>query len=337
MLGHARLETTQIYTHVHIDALREVHARTHPHGRLEKEEDETQNQEPEKTPSHPHAETLKTELMPAMVAPTLPASSHLLARPTRTVSPPPADGDDPPDSPGTSRAERRPRKPTPTGGTRQQSPPKNRKKSPENKGLPGRVCCYGYRYYDPETGRWPSRDPIGERGGVNLYGFVFNNPVFWYDILGDRPDHMGSLRDTRRRRERQNQQRESPNTGQTQTQPSTTPTPPRPPGYPGFPSSFRHYENWGGPGWANGGWNPEDGEIPEPGDEDYVPPTDERDACYEAHDRCINRCPDCPEEANSDCIEDCDVELSDCLFGTGNPLVWPEALLFRTLIPWLVH
>jgi integrase/recombinase XerD len=53
MLGHARLETTQIYTHVHIDALREVHARTHPHGRLEKEEDETQNQEPEKPlPSH---------------------------------------------------------------------------------------------------------------------------------------------------------------------------------------------------------------------------------------------------------------------------------------------
>jgi hypothetical protein len=23
-------------------------------------------------------------------------------------------------------------------------------------------------YYDPVTGRWPSRDPIGERGGVNL-------------------------------------------------------------------------------------------------------------------------------------------------------------------------
>ncbi|MEI7957239.1 MAG: RHS repeat-associated core domain-containing protein, partial [Verrucomicrobiota bacterium] len=30
---------------------------------------------------------------------------------------------------------------------------------------------YGYRYYDPLTGRWPSRDPIGEKGGVNLYGF----------------------------------------------------------------------------------------------------------------------------------------------------------------------
>ena len=34
MLGHARLETTQIYTHVNIAALAEVHARTHPHGRI---------------------------------------------------------------------------------------------------------------------------------------------------------------------------------------------------------------------------------------------------------------------------------------------------------------
>src|SRR5690606_11439989 len=31
---------------------------------------------------------------------------------------------------------------------------------------------YGFRYYDPETGRWPNRDPIEEEGGYNLYGFV---------------------------------------------------------------------------------------------------------------------------------------------------------------------
>ena len=33
LLGHARLDTTQIYTEVSIVQLREVHARTHPHGK----------------------------------------------------------------------------------------------------------------------------------------------------------------------------------------------------------------------------------------------------------------------------------------------------------------
>ncbi|MFC7339627.1 hypothetical protein ACFQY0_20730, partial [Haloferula chungangensis] len=31
---------------------------------------------------------------------------------------------------------------------------------------------------------WPSRDPIGERGGMNLYGFVWNDGVNWFDYLG---------------------------------------------------------------------------------------------------------------------------------------------------------
>ena len=35
LLGHARLDTTQIYTDVSIVQLREVHARTHPHARLD--------------------------------------------------------------------------------------------------------------------------------------------------------------------------------------------------------------------------------------------------------------------------------------------------------------
>jgi RHS repeat-associated protein len=43
---------------------------------------------------------------------------------------------------------------------------------------------YGYRYYDPMTGRWPSRDPIEEVGGMNLYGFVFNNGVRNIDLFG---------------------------------------------------------------------------------------------------------------------------------------------------------
>jgi RHS repeat-associated protein len=46
------------------------------------------------------------------------------------------------------------------------------------------VTDYTYRWYDPLTGRWPSRDPIGEKGGVNLYGFVGNSPISRLDILG---------------------------------------------------------------------------------------------------------------------------------------------------------
>ena len=46
------------------------------------------------------------------------------------------------------------------------------------------VTYYTYRYYDPVTGRWPSRDPIEEEGGVNLYGFVGNDGVGNIDLLG---------------------------------------------------------------------------------------------------------------------------------------------------------
>jgi RHS repeat-associated protein len=44
----------------------------------------------------------------------------------------------------------------------------------------------GYRLYNPSTGRWPSRDPIGELGhdGANLYAFVRNTPVNLVDTDG---------------------------------------------------------------------------------------------------------------------------------------------------------
>ena len=43
---------------------------------------------------------------------------------------------------------------------------------------------YGYRYYNPDTGRWLSRDPIGELGGVNLYAFTKNAPLNLIDLFG---------------------------------------------------------------------------------------------------------------------------------------------------------
>jgi len=43
---------------------------------------------------------------------------------------------------------------------------------------------YGYRWYDSVTGRWPSRDPIEENGGENLYGMMWNDPVNDVDPFG---------------------------------------------------------------------------------------------------------------------------------------------------------
>ncbi len=49
---------------------------------------------------------------------------------------------------------------------------------------------HGARDYDPETGRWTSKDPIKFRGqDTNLYGYVFNDPINGFDLDG----RFGSL------------------------------------------------------------------------------------------------------------------------------------------------
>ncbi len=42
----------------------------------------------------------------------------------------------------------------------------------------------GYRFYNPELGRWINRDPIGEDGGLNVYAFVGNGAIHVIDYLG---------------------------------------------------------------------------------------------------------------------------------------------------------
>ncbi|NLH72943.1 MAG: RHS repeat-associated core domain-containing protein [Verrucomicrobia bacterium] len=47
------------------------------------------------------------------------------------------------------------------------------------------LVYYGYRYYNPSTGRWMSRDPVAEGGGgINLFVSMNNNPIISYDPVG---------------------------------------------------------------------------------------------------------------------------------------------------------
>jgi integrase/recombinase XerD len=209
MLGHERMETTRIYTHVHIEALREVHTRTHPHGQLTSDRDmygpvaftptETPGaNEPLETSDAPpvtaknpaiHVDSTSIPCPPVLEAnpvmndlapPSVPPATQAkdLAE-TRHDTPP---DDDPPAGDIPLRPKTPP--PPPRGGNKYNVLPLN--DFCMNNTLGNGVCVgdYGYRWYDPVTGRWPSRDPIGERGGINLYGFVENDSIVEFDVFG---------------------------------------------------------------------------------------------------------------------------------------------------------
>jgi RHS repeat-associated protein len=51
---------------------------------------------------------------------------------------------------------------------------------------------HGARYYSSWLGRWVSADPIGVKGGINLFGYSSQNPIGYSDKNGFEPD-IGSF------------------------------------------------------------------------------------------------------------------------------------------------
>jgi len=210
MLGHARLETTQIYTHVNIKALSDVHARTHPHALLPRDQEHGyRDHEPPAPPEPPEPPTDNPPnpgtppdisgggpanpsgpedspcggsgevlgVPPAMRV----AIFHTCPMPLAVQIPPGLDGNSP-------ESERISRPGCPT-----QTPPDISSNCLNTNGMNAKnqpaksvhVAYYGYRWLDPLTGRWPSRDPFEEEGGVNLHAGCSNDFVNLIDDLGN--------------------------------------------------------------------------------------------------------------------------------------------------------
>ena len=49
---------------------------------------------------------------------------------------------------------------------------------------PSGLYHFGLRFYDPALGRWLSQDPAGFEDGQNLYTYVHNNPLIYFDEHG---------------------------------------------------------------------------------------------------------------------------------------------------------
>lgn len=65
------------------------------------------------------------------------------------------------------------------------------KRTDEETGL----IYFGKRYYSPILGRWISPDPIGFADGPNLYAYVHNNPLRYFDRQGLFTEHLSSCPD----------------------------------------------------------------------------------------------------------------------------------------------
>jgi RHS repeat-associated protein len=203
-----------VFTHVSIKPLSEVHARCHPYARMPVSNENpgkpleqtgilaNDNAPDEKLSSSLPAADPLPAIPPTPPTPATPAMTAALTAPAAVpqavdIGVPGSDDDDVNPGSGAILPKSGPRPPRPRNPRNSMASNRLRRKSINAK--PVHVADYLYRYMDPLTGRWPSRDPIGEEGwksrsfskvligeegGLNLYGFVGNGPIDDLDYLG---------------------------------------------------------------------------------------------------------------------------------------------------------
>ena len=115
MLGHARLETTQIYTHVHIEALSQIHTRCHPHGQLPREESHEWEENPSLSSPNPLMPP-SMNLVNEQIIGEAHTASNRCPFPTSTVEKtPPSPNDPPPEEDGGTSTPKAPTTPPKNG------------------------------------------------------------------------------------------------------------------------------------------------------------------------------------------------------------------------------
>jgi hypothetical protein len=76
--------------------------------------------------------------------------------------------------------------------------------------------------------------------------------------------------------------------------------------------SGKYHGNWGGAGYANGKLQSEESNFLD--GQKLVPPTDDRDACYEHHDFCLHNCATIKDPVlRRNCRNKCDNDLAACI------------------------
>ena len=156
----------------------------------------------------------------------------------------------------------------------------------------------GARDYDPQIGRWVSKDPSRFRGGINLYMYSWNDPVNFRDRTGRQPTGAGGTSGAG--------EGGSEGTGGIPWTPAAPPAP-------------------AGPDWCGSGWSGP--LVPEGGFG-----VDWSDAC-KTHDECYGNCGSNKFLCDYSLQED--MSLSCAVQGGGMPCYATSGAYFSGVQTWL--